>query len=148
MPVLLSRCAMKDYEFSNGMTIPAGTHVAVSTHRPHFDDQIYGDPKHFDGFRFYKLRQASKSKGEPGRKFDMTWTSADALHFGAGKHACPGRFFAACELKLMFAHLITNYDMKLAKEGVRPADQWLSILCMPNTSAKVLFRKRRCQPPT
>jgi len=58
---------MKDYEFSNGMTVPAGTRVAVSTHKPHFDDQIYRDPKRFDGFRFYKLRQASRSKGELGR---------------------------------------------------------------------------------
>jgi len=44
--------------------------------------------------------------GELGRKFDMTWTSADVLHLGAGKHACPGCSFAACELKLMFAHIM------------------------------------------
>jgi len=65
--VLLSRCAMKDYEFSDGMTVPAGTCVAVSTHKPHIDDL-----KHFGGFRFYKLRQASRLEGELGRKFDMT----------------------------------------------------------------------------
>jgi len=58
--VPLSCCATKDYEFSNGMTVPAGTCMAVSTHKPHFDDQIYEDQKHFDGFRFYKLRQASR----------------------------------------------------------------------------------------
>jgi len=72
VPVLLSRCAMKDYGFSNGMTVPAGTRLAISTHKPHFDDQIYEDLKIFDGFRFYKLRQASRSKGELGRKLDMT----------------------------------------------------------------------------
>jgi len=101
VPVLSSRCAMKDYEFSNGMTAPAGTRVALSTHKPHIDD-----PKHFDCFRFYKLRQESRSKGEFGRKFDTTWMSAHVLYLGAGKYACLGRFFAACELKLMFAHLI------------------------------------------
>ena len=35
VPVLSSR---KDYEFSNGMMAPAGTRVAVSTHKPHIDD--------------------------------------------------------------------------------------------------------------
>jgi len=62
----------------------------------------------------------------------MTWTSADTLHFGARMHACPGRFLVACELKLMFTHLIIYCNSKLAKEGVRPADLWLSILCIPD----------------
>jgi len=69
--------------------------------------------------------------------------SADVLCLGAGERACRGRFFAAWELKLMFAHIM----MRLAKEGLRPTDLWLSILRIPDTRAKVFFRQRRFQPP-
>jgi len=43
-----------------------------------------------------------------------------------------------------FAHIM----MRLAKEGLRLTDLLLSISCIPDTRAKVLFRKRRFQPPT
>ncbi len=35
------------------------------------------------------------------------------MPFGFGRHACPGRFFAANEIKLVLAQLLLNYDMKL-----------------------------------
>lgn len=39
-------------------------------------------------------------------------TSDEHFAFGHGRHACPGRFFVACELKLIMAHLLRNYDMR------------------------------------
>jgi cytochrome P450 len=56
----------------------------------------------------------------------------------------PGRFFAANELKAMLAHLVLNYDVKLENEGVRPTDVWYGPACVPNQTAEVMFRKRRC----
>ena len=58
----------------------------------------------------------------------------------------PGRFFAANELKAMMAHIVLNYDIKFEKEGVRPPNQWLGTVVLPNPTAKVLFRKRHMQP--
>ncbi|KAJ7660426.1 hypothetical protein B0H17DRAFT_832480, partial [Mycena rosella] len=55
-------------------------------------------------------------------KRHMVSTGTDHLPFGTGKHACPGRFFAATELKAMLAHLVLNYDVKAEVEGVRPPD--------------------------
>ncbi len=40
-------------------------------------------------------------------------TGVNSLQFGLGRHACPGRFFAVMELKLLLAHLVMNYDVKL-----------------------------------
>ena len=54
----------------------------------------------------------------------------------------PGRYFAAVELKAMLAHVLVTYDVKLAKEGVRPPDTWLASVCLPSRTAKVSFRKR------
>jgi hypothetical protein len=35
-----------------------------------------------------------------------------------------------------------TYDIKLENEGVRPPNQWLGDICLPNREAKVMFRKR------
>ena len=99
---------------------------------------MYEDPETFDPFRFVKMRERNTSK-----KFDMVSTSCDSLAFGHGIHACPGRYFAASELKLMLAHLVVNYDVRLENEGVRPADMWVATSCVPNPTAEVLFRKRK-----
>jgi len=69
-------------------------------------------------------------------------TGIGSLAFGHGRHACPGRYLAACELKLMLAHVVMAYDVKLENDGVRPEDMWIVTTCVPNPNAKVLFRRR------
>ncbi|KAG7096044.1 hypothetical protein E1B28_006725 [Marasmius oreades] len=73
----------------------------------------------------------------------MTSTSESFLAFGGGRHLCPGRFFAAMELKMFMAYLVLNYDVKMPRDGVRPADEWLGPMSGPATRAHVLFRKRQ-----
>jgi hypothetical protein len=45
-------------------------------------------------------------------------------------------------LKMMLAHIVYTYDVKFEKEGVRPPNAWLMGACIPNRTAKVMFRKR------
>ena len=111
--------------------------MGVSSHKIHFNDKVYKDPLTFDGFRFSKMRLESSEK-----KVGMVSSSQDHLSFGLGRHVCPGRHFAACELKLMFAHIITTYDVKLEIKGIRPPDMWVMTTCVPNPNTNVLFRKR------
>ena len=54
----------------------------------------------------------------------------------------PGRFFAATELKLMMAHLVITYDLKLEKDGEMPQPTWFGADLLPSES-NVLFRKRK-----
>ncbi|RAH58518.1 cytochrome P450 monooxygenase [Aspergillus piperis CBS 112811] len=46
-------------------------------------------------------------------------TAPENLASGHGKHACPGRFFAANEVKIVFIFLLLRYDWKLL-EGMVP----------------------------
>ena len=133
--VALSRIAVNDFTFSDGTTIPRGTLVSFATQVAHLNNEVYEDPLRFDGFRFSKMREVSAKVG-------MVTSSQDHLAFGHGRQVCPGRFFAACELKLMLAHVVTTYDVKLEIEGVRPSDMWVMTTCVPNPNANVLFRKR------
>ncbi|KAG5643941.1 hypothetical protein DXG03_009353 [Asterophora parasitica] len=137
--LMMERVARKPFTFSDGTYIPKGTVIAAAAHAMHIDETSYHDPNTFNPFRF-----VDKTKKEnAGRKVDMASTHADFIAFGHGRHACPGRFFAANELKLMLAHLVMHYDVKL-EEGseARPENMWFVTACIPNVKAKVLLRKR------
>jgi len=64
------------------------------------------------------------------------------LSFGAGRHACPGRFFAAMELKVLLAYIICNYDFKLTTDGARPKNTFFSFSCMPDFDTELMFKVR------
>jgi len=134
----MQRITVQDHTFSDGTTVPRGTTVAVASRNAHLDENIYPDALNFDPFRFVKFKEQETT----GRRFDMVTTSIDSLAFGHGRHACPGRYIAAYELKLMLAHVVMTYDVKLENDGVRPEDKWVVDLCLPNPNAKVHFRRR------
>ena len=121
--------------FSDGTYIPEGTYISAPAHAIQLDESNYPDPTSFVPFRF-----VDKAKGSAGRKVDMTAMSTDFLLFGHGRHVCPGRFFAAMELKMMLALIVMNYDVKL--EGPHPENVWIVTSCMPNPKGEVLFRRR------
>ncbi|KAL2417885.1 Cytochrome P450 monooxygenase [Exophiala dermatitidis] len=89
-------------------------------------------------------------------------TSPTYLGFGHGRHACPGRFFAANELKLLMAYLLTRYDVRMVLDGhehngnggeredgngnglgVRPQCYWAGPNHVPPMGAKVRVRRRK-----
>jgi len=137
-PVNIFRIVRQPFTFSDGTYLPPGTHVAVALRNVHIDEANYSDPLSFQPFRYVDVEK--NRPGNVGRKVNLTATHVDYLSFGYGRHACPGRFFAANELKLMLALMVMNYDVKL--EGPRPENFWLVTTCIPNPRAEVLFRKR------
>ena len=139
---MLTRRALVDYSFSDGTKIPAGSTLSVSITHTHLNPETYEDPMKFDGFRFIKMKERAEVEGLTDMKFDMATTSLQSLAFGHGRHACPGRFLAAVEVKMMIAYIITTYDLKLASD-IRPPDLFLFHLCIPNATAEIFFRRRR-----
>lgn len=47
----------------------------------------------------------------------MGMSTIDSLGFGLGNQACPGRFFAVNNMKLIMAKLLTRYDLTLERNG-------------------------------
>ncbi|KAI0673763.1 cytochrome P450 [Trametes maxima] len=134
----LTRKAVKDVTLHDGTLIPAGSIVVAAADATHHDDSVYADADVFDPFRFSRMREA---EGE-GTKHQFVNTSVDYISFGHGKHACPGRFFAANELKSLLAFIILHYDLKLGGDGERPRNIYWGLNVIPAPQGKILFRKR------
>ncbi|KAF8993229.1 cytochrome P450 [Cyathus striatus] len=131
-----SRMAIKDYTCNGGTVIPKGTIVALAIDPTHRNGDKYSNPEKFEGFRFV-------NKGSNSNKVSsMVTLSDDYLAFGIGKHGCPGRFFAANEIKLLLAHVLVTYDFKLAGSR-RPKTTTFGSSRIPDMKMDVLFRKRR-----
>ncbi|KAJ6451927.1 cytochrome P450 [Mycena sanguinolenta] len=149
-PVALARkvVAQDGFTFSDGTQIPHGAILTVNS-GPASDAATYDHPETFDGFRFSRMRDqlgAKTNDADDGESFffnrQMVSTGHDHLVFGHGKHSCPGRFFAATEIKTMLAHILINYDVKAETAGVRPADEWFGLLRFPSRQGKIFIRKR------
>ena len=105
------------------------------------DSSIWPDPDHFDGFRFYKKRLANPDKDA---EYPFAALGANSLGFGYGRFACPGRVFAAAQLKLVLGLLISEYEFcfPMEKEGSRPENLYLDDMVLPDREVEVLCKKR------
>ncbi|KAI0459174.1 cytochrome P450 [Xylaria acuta] len=132
------RKAMVPIKLSNGFNVPAGTIVQCNTNMLDEAPAEWGDPNAFDGSRFYKLR----SKPEDTNKFQFASTSYDSMQFGFGNDACPGRFFASNQIKIILAYILSNYDFKF-EDGVvgRPKNIMFEVNILADPTVKVLFKK-------
>ncbi|KAL7270412.1 hypothetical protein RUND412_006885 [Rhizina undulata] len=137
--VSVARTAIKPYTFADGTHVPAGCTISAASGSRYKDSDIYPDPEKFDAYRFVKLRKAyPQREGE----FHFSSVNPDTLGFGDGRHACPGRHFAAEILKLMLIQILVNYDVKV-EDGKRPKNITFGVVNVPDPKAKVYFRKRQ-----
>jgi len=137
----------------NGVWVPKGATVGVAQRAIHFDERFY-EPQAwgFDAFRFSRsnelLSEGSKLEVEkdgavaeqPRRNEDLVTTSPHFLAFGHGVHACPGRFFAANQLKLLIVNFILNYDMQPLDK--RPPNTPLGDIMIPPLTATMRIRRK------
>ncbi|OJT14393.1 Ent-kaurene oxidase [Trametes pubescens] len=135
----LSRKMMKDITLRDGTVLPRGTTIVATTYDIHHNGAKYENPDVFDPFRFSRVRADSE---EERVKNQFVNTSVDYMPFGHGKHACPGRFFAANELKALLAYIILNYDFKMGDDGHAGPPSYNGLLTIPAVNATVQFRKR------
>lgn len=137
--VTYERLLHRDLKFSDGFIVPANTQVGVPAHAIGFDPQLYADPDKFDGLRFYKLRETN-----PQTSGQQSFTAANLtnMSWGYGRHACPGRWFAEAEIKVILIHLLTAYDIRFPDGKDRPASQQFETQNLPDRNATVMIKER------
>ncbi|KIJ13840.1 hypothetical protein PAXINDRAFT_80216 [Paxillus involutus ATCC 200175] len=132
------RKAMQNFTFSDGTVLPKGTLVAIASQATYLDNEVYDNAEAFDPFRFANMRDEDGD----GAKHSLVSPNLEYFAFGQGIHACPGRFFAAIELKSMLAHVVLSYDVKLEDNATRPQSLRSGIHIAAHPTARVMFRKR------
>ncbi|EPE03241.1 cytochrome p450 [Ophiostoma piceae UAMH 11346] len=145
---------------AEGWHVPYGSLLMLNLANTHHDPDLYSDPDTYDAFRYARQREAYEAEADAvdpdkstatgsekaaeamrGLKLGMVTTSDQHLAFGHGRHACPGRFFVAHELKMIIAYLFANYDIKPLDE--KPKSLWIGQTIIPPISAKVQVRRRK-----
>jgi cytochrome P450 len=137
-PTLLSyhRVMMQDHVLNDGTLLPQGAHIAMPVNA--IQNSVTPDAATFDPMRYYNLRQLDGQR----HLHQFVTTEKDILNFGHGKYACPGRFFAALEIKIILVRLIMDYDWKLPEGQGRPANLHAHEFIFPNQKG-VLYMKAR-----
>jgi cytochrome P450 len=163
-------------KLSTGHTIPKGVHIAYpaydtslsldsTTFSPSYDSNSYTPPHEFDGFRFEKLRAmegkentvynhlpppCSNHPTDNQSQHQFVTTAPDSLYFGYGLHACPGRFFASSEIKIVMIELLRSWDVRLkgdveGRGGIvkRPKNRQFKMALSPDVMAELEFRRRK-----
>ena len=136
-----------------GVTTPEGLHlsygvfVGLSAYGSHNDANNYTNPGVYDALRYFNQKAlidaAEGGEGDYLKKanLSMVSTSTEYQPFGHGRHACPGRFFAANELKLLLAYIVLNYDIEPLTE--RPSGMWVVDTSLPDMKASIKVRRRK-----
>ncbi|KAF4497399.1 Ent-kaurene oxidase [Fusarium agapanthi] len=132
------RAAIADMKLPDGTFVPKGTKLEINTCSIHKDHELYENPEEFDGLRFHKWRKA------PGKEKKYMYSSSgtDDLSWGFGRHACPGRYLSAINIKLIMAELLTNYNIKLPDGVSRPKNIEFEVLCSPEPDFEILLKDR------
>ncbi|KAL8917290.1 MAG: hypothetical protein Q9172_005916 [Xanthocarpia lactea] len=123
---------------SDGTILPKGAHICMPVNAIQMDPEVTTDPEVFDGLRYYKQRQ---NPGE-GHLHQFATTEKNLLNFGHGRYACPGRFFASLEIKVILVRLIMNYDFKFLDGRGRPPNLRAHEFLFPNPDGELLVRFR------
>lgn len=136
-PILaaIRRQASANTTLANGFVIRKGDKIFVDNTNM-WSSKYYDHPEKFDPYRFMKWREEGKETIA-----HLVSTSDKHMGFGHGEHACPGRFFAANELKIALCHIVLKYEWKLP-EGHDPQDFVVGSSIAANPSLRLLIRRR------
>ncbi|KAF4628186.1 hypothetical protein G7Y89_g9967 [Cudoniella acicularis] len=121
---------------SDGKVLTPGTHVCLASYEISRDPGVIPN-QNFDGLRYYELRK----NPDEDKKLQYAMTDKNHLHFGHGRFACPGRFFAANELKMVLGELLLHYDFKYPEGHTRPANINADEFLYPDPSTKLLMKR-------
>ncbi|KAI0018214.1 cytochrome P450 [Xylariomycetidae sp. FL0641] len=131
-----------------GARLPPGAKVGVSAYSAHRDAANYGeDAARFDAFRFCGDADGDADGDGDGRKRQqgarcrLVDTGPTFMGFSHGAHACPGRFFAANQLKIALAHIALRYEIEPIPQ--RPVNKWFFGHIAPPLTEKLRVRRRK-----
>ncbi|EKG11360.1 ACC synthase [Macrophomina phaseolina MS6] len=134
------RVTTEDVRLADGTFLAKGSYVALYNNA-RTDGTFYPDPERFDPYRSMRARE------EPGKEnmHQFVSTSPESVGFGHGMHACPGRFIASNEIKLILCVLLTRYDWRLPDGASKPQPISVGAELLADPVAHLMYKKRSFQ---
>lgn len=152
----ISRGVMKKVLQPGGVFLPTGEHiphgakVGVTSYAVHHDADIYPQPFTYNALRFSGTATTTTTTAhdegtvdkhtEQGRQ-NMVTSNDTFMAFSHGRHACPGRFFATNQLKLLLAAVVEGYEIEKVER--RPENRWLNNTIGPPMWETLRVRRRQ-----
>ncbi|KAK4503568.1 hypothetical protein PRZ48_004483 [Zasmidium cellare] len=138
-----------DITLSDGTFLPKDTMVVANAYQINHDAETpHGDtpPNVFDGLRYHNMRdrliRSGATEKEAGGKYQFVSLTDGSSAFGNGRHACPGRFFAANEIKLLVAKFLMEFDFKMPPgESGRYENDSYERMVFPNSDKTILIKR-------
>jgi len=127
--IWLPRTALIDFEYE-GMTVPKGTIVAMSTALSNLDPACFAEPQRFDPDRFAAPR-------EEDAKHPFAY-----VPFGGGRHRCLGANFALMQQKAIFSVLLRRFEFELVAPPQSYVDNYSAMVVRPKQPFMVRYRRR------
>ncbi|KAL2858585.1 cytochrome P450 [Aspergillus pseudoustus] len=130
-----------------GQYIPPGTFIETPAQAIYQDSTHYPNSDTFDGFRFYKIRHPKLTGAEGSgaaihARNQFVTCNEQNLAFGYGRHACPGRFLAAAEIKIILSSILLGFDFKNSEDEVeRYESHEIGRVVLPEANKPLLFRR-------
>jgi len=112
-----------EYEIPKGHTIASP--LVINHNIPY----IYKDLDVYDPHRF-----------GPGREEDRVGGKFTYNAFSGGRHACPGEAYAYMQVKVIWSHLLRNFELKLVSPF--PETDWLKLAPEPRGKVEVSYKRR------
>ena len=99
----------------------------------------------FDPFRFSRIRNGNDPDPigyKSPEQYQFVSVSKENLNWGFGRNACPGRFFAANEIKLILASILLDFDLAMP-EGRKERFENVVVAggIVPDTTREILLRR-------
>ncbi|WVZ64558.1 hypothetical protein U9M48_014056, partial [Paspalum notatum var. saurae] len=113
-----------EYEIPRGHTIVSP--ILLNSNIPY----IYEDPGTYDPGRF----RAGREEDKVGGRFSYT-------AFGCGRHACPGEAYAYMQIKVIWSHLLRNFELTL--QSPFPDTNWWKTVPEPKGKVTVSYKRRQ-----
>ncbi|KID89997.1 cytochrome P450, partial [Metarhizium majus ARSEF 297] len=141
-PILLNpqRIALVPLTLKDGTKIPAGARIAWAGYHHANDPSVIDKPEEFDPLRSYRKRHINDSVDF--NKFIAGQTNSNSLSFGYGNQACPGRYFAVGEIKMILMSLLLEFEFMFPEGRSRPKTMYADENVFMDPHAKLMMRKR------
>ncbi|SMY27985.1 unnamed protein product [Zymoseptoria tritici ST99CH_1A5] len=136
----MGRVAEKAVVLSDGTVLPKNSY-SIFLDSGTRDNNIYAHPSTFDAWRYLKMRERPGEENQ----HQFVSTSVDHLGFGHGVHACPGRFFASNEMKIIVCFLLIEYEWQFGPDQERLPDLKFEGSMIANPATKMQVRKREAE---